>query len=102
VDRAFEGLAARRPRLGSFSRPLLQRLHKELGYLVRCLGAALLVGDERLFADYADWLRQVLEVRRVPGQIVDDAYAALADALRATFPEAAALVGQAAAAGRAA
>jgi len=102
VDRAFEGLAVRRPRLGSFSRPLLQRLHKELGYLVRCLGAALLVGDERLFADYADWLRQVLEVRRVPGQIVDDAYAALADALRATFPEAAALVDQAAAAGRAA
>ena len=99
VDRAFEGLAARRPRLGSFSRPLLQRLHKELGYLVRCLGAALLVGDDRLFAEYAVWLRQVLEVRRVPPQIVDDAYAALADALRGSLPEAAALVDRVAVAG---
>jgi hypothetical protein len=76
---------------------LLQRLHKELGYLVRCLGAALLVGDESLFVEYAGWLREVLAVRNLPAQVLDDAYAALADALRGSLPDAADLVERAAA-----
>lgn len=57
ADAAMEALRERLPRLAELSERQLSRIRTDNAYILRFLGAAVLLGDDEIFAEYLTWLQ---------------------------------------------
>jgi methanogenic corrinoid protein MtbC1 len=64
--RAYEALAERFPPMLDYDRRQLAHTNADLVYIVRFLGAARLVDDDGVFAEFVAWLEELLASRGVP------------------------------------
>jgi hypothetical protein len=67
-DAAFDGLTVRLPRLADYDERQIARTREDLVFIVRFLAATLLAADHAIFADFLDWLENLLVQRGVPPQ----------------------------------
>jgi len=65
---ALDGLTARFPPMADYDERQIARTREDLVFIVRFLAATLLAGDHAIFADFLDWLRNLLVQRDVPPQ----------------------------------
>jgi hypothetical protein len=89
---ALAGLARTLPAVSRLDHRELVRTHLSLSAVVRVTAAALLVGDEAVWTDHADWQRSMLAVRGVPDPVFLVAVQAVADQLAVDAPDAARLI----------
>jgi hypothetical protein len=75
------------PQMRAYSRAQRDATLADLGHIVDTLAASVYIDDPALFADFLDWLGEVLSSRRVPLHTVDATLDVLADRLR-DFPRA--------------
>ena len=80
VSAGTDRLAERYPDLLRTGTPTRTRTEEDLGSILRFAAAAVLVGDDRLFLDFLDWLLARLVVRGGPDHSVVDGITALQDA----------------------
>lgn len=57
--------------MADYAATQLQRTREDLEFMLEFAEASLLVGDDRVFEEFFQWLRPLLKVRRVPSAAVD-------------------------------
>lgn len=70
VDEAFDVLRARIPAIADYSDWQLDRTRDDLGYHLRHLASAILVGDDAVYLDMIPWLTDLLLARGLVPQVV--------------------------------
>jgi methanogenic corrinoid protein MtbC1 len=65
---ALDGLAARFPPTADYDERRMARTREDLVFIVQFLAATLLAADPAIFADFLNWLRELLAQRGVPAQ----------------------------------
>jgi len=65
---AFDGFAARFPRMADYDEHQSASARKDLVFIVRFLAATLLAGDHAIFSDFLDWQQHLLVPHGVPRQ----------------------------------
>lgn len=91
VAEALIELATRLPAFQHFTDEQRARTQEDLDYILRFAEAAVLVRDERLFDEFATWLRTLLEARGLPPSVMPLTFAILA-AVTGSAPGVAALM----------
>lgn len=79
----------------------LTATREDLGYTLRAIGSAILVGDERLLVAFVEWFQDVLEARHLPVSYATDAPRVLLDVLPPDLTAARAMASRGAEVGRA-
>ena len=77
ADLAFSTLEDRLPQLASYTERQRAHTRADLEYIARYLAAAGLVGEPELFAEFIDWLADLLDHRGVPVSAVHEGLQAL-------------------------
>lgn len=88
VDACLAMLLEREPRLREMSSFQVERTREDIGYILQFCSAALVAGDRTVFADFTEWLRDVLGRRGVPPTAIAAGYNAIAEVLGEGFPAA--------------
>lgn len=68
LEDAYASLARRFAPLAGYSQERVDRTREDIGHILEFLAAALFVDDDRVFDDFARWLRDVLSSRSVPAE----------------------------------
>jgi hypothetical protein len=70
VDAAMVTMDAELPSFATFSAWQRAKTREDLDYILRFVEASLLTGDDNIVIDFAAWLRELLESRNLPDDIV--------------------------------
>lgn len=79
VEDAYQRLGGRFPELSRYSDWQVERTREDLGYHLRYLASAVLVGDDRIYLEMLPWLRELLTSRGVGERAVEVTVAVLRD-----------------------
>ena len=74
------------PVLSRYDDRQLARTHEDIEHIIHFGVAAVRCRDDRIFADFAVWLRDLLTARHVPAAVVTTSLLAVADALEVSRP----------------
>ena len=88
VEAAMVALAARYPPVTEYSPAQRARTREDFDYILRFVGAAMVVDDESIVTEFATWLSSVLTARGLPPTIVPLSVRTLHDSVPEAMAEA--------------
>lgn len=86
VTAAYRLLEHRVPAMATYTDAQREHTRRDLAYTLRFLQAALLVEDRDLFTEYVAWLRDLLDHRGVPPEVLRTSFDALAEVVGTERP----------------